>query len=42
MKQLNHKVYGQMMITRPDDPADIKRVMQYLKELGLTVEEVHA
>ena len=42
MKQLNQKVYGQMMLSRPEDPEDVKRVMDYLKALGLTVEEVHA
>ncbi len=42
MKQLNQKIYGQMLISRPEDPADVKRVMQYLRQQGLTVEEVHA
>ena len=42
MKQLNQKVYGQMMLSRPNEPEDVKRVMDYLKGLGLTVEEVHA
>ncbi len=42
IKQLNQKAYGQMMIARPDDPEEIKRVMDYLRKLGLTVEEVHA
>jgi len=42
MKQLNQKIYGQMMLSRPEEPEDVKRVMDYLKKLGLTVEEVHA
>ena len=42
MKQLNQKIYGQMMLSRPEDPEEVKRVMDYLKKLGLTVEEVHA
>ena len=42
MKQLNQKMYGQLMLARPEDPEDVKRVMDYLKKLGLTVEEVHA
>ena len=39
--QLNGKTYGQMLIQRPDDPAEVKRVMEYLKHTGLNVEEVH-
>ncbi len=42
IKQLNQKVYGQMLIARPDDPEEVKRVTDYLRKLGLTVEEVHA
>lgn len=42
IRQLNHKAYGQMLIARPDDPEDVKRVIDYLRKLGLTVEEVHA
>jgi D-methionine transport system ATP-binding protein len=41
MHQLNEKTYGQMMIQRPEDPADVKRVMDYLRKSGLNVEEVH-
>ena len=41
IRQLNQKAYGQMMIARPQDPEDVKRVMDYLKAEGLTVEEVH-
>ena len=29
------------MIARPQDPEDVKRVMEYLAHEGLTVEEVH-
>ena len=41
IRQLNQKAYGQMMIARPQDPEDVKRVMEYLAHEGLTVEEVH-
>ena len=41
IRQLNQKAYGQMMIARPQDPEDVKRVMDYLSGEGLTVEEVH-
>ena len=41
IRQLNQKAYGQMMIARPQDPEDVKRVMEYLTREGLTVEEVH-
>ena len=42
VRQLNGKSFGQMMIARPDDPVDVKRVMEYLRKEGMTVEEVHA
>ncbi|NLO84037.1 MAG: ATP-binding cassette domain-containing protein [Clostridiales bacterium] len=42
IKQLNEKVYGQMLIERPEDPQALIRVKDYLKEAGLSVEEVHA
>ena len=42
IRQLNKKLYGQMMIQRPRDPEELKRVMEYLEKAGLTVEEVHA
>ena len=42
IRQLNGKSFGQMMIARPDSPVDVKRVMDYLRNEGLTVEEVHA
>ena len=41
VRQLNGKSFGQMMIARPDDPVDVKRVMDYLRKEGMTVEEVH-
>ena len=41
VRQLNGKSFGQMMIARPEDPSDVKRVMEYLKAAGMTVEEVH-
>ncbi len=40
IRQLNGKSYGQMLIARPDDPMDVKRIMDYLKDEGMTVEEV--
>ncbi len=42
IRQLNGKAYGQMMIARPEAIEDVKRVMDLLKQDGLTVEEVHA
>ena len=41
IRQLNQKAYGQMMIARPSDPAEVKRVMDYLRAQNITVEEVH-
>ncbi len=41
IRQLNQKVYGQMMIARPTDPFELQQVMEYLRGLGMTVEEVH-
>ena len=41
VRQLNGKSFGQMMIARPEDPSDVKRVMEYLKAASMTVEEVH-
>lgn len=37
IRQLNQKAYGQMLIARPQDPEDVKRVMEYLALEGLTV-----
>ena len=41
IRQLNQKAYGQMMIARPDDPFELQQVMEYLRGVGMTVEEVH-
>ena len=41
IRQLNQKVYGQMMIARPDDPFELQQVIEYLRGMGMTVEEVH-
>jgi len=41
IRQLNQKAYGQMMIARPEDPFELQQVMEYLRGLGMTVEEVH-
>lgn len=41
IRQLNQKVYGQMMIARPEDPFELQQVMEYLSSEGMTVEEVH-
>lgn len=40
IRQLNGKAYGQMMIRRPESVDERKRVMDYLSNTGLTVEEV--
>ena len=34
--------YGQLLISRPDDPMVCHRAIEYLNERGLTVEEVRA
>ncbi len=39
---LTGESFGQMMIARPTDPFDVKLVMDYLRDAGMTVEEVHA
>lgn len=39
--QLNGKTYGQMLLQRPDEPEDVKKVITYLQNVGLTVEEVN-
>ena len=41
VRQLNQKAYGQMMIARPDDPFEVQEMVEYLRGLGMTVEEVH-
>ncbi len=40
MRQLNQKIYGQMLIGKPEDAAQQKRIVEYLEKAGLTVEEV--
>ena len=40
MHQFNGKTYGQMMVARPADPAELKQVQDYLAKAGLTTEEV--
>jgi len=40
MRQLNGKVYGQMLIQKPDDALEQRKVTDYLKSAGLAVEEV--
>ena len=40
MHQFNGKTYGQMMVARPEDPAELKQVQAYLAKSGLTTEEV--
>ena len=40
MHQLNGKTYGQMLVARPDDPAELTQVRDYLAKAGLTTEEV--
>jgi len=41
VRELNGSQYGQMLIGMPDDPWVCKDAMEYLKQKGLTVEEVH-
>ena len=40
MHQFNGKTYGQMMVARPEDPAELKQVQAYLAKAGLKTEEV--
>ena len=40
MHQFNGKTYGQMLVARPEDPAELKQVQNYLAKAGLTTEEV--
>lgn len=40
MRQLNQKVFGQMLIQKPADINQQKQIMDYLKQAGMTVEEV--
>lgn len=38
--QLNGKAFGQMLIQKPEEPEELKKVKHYLREAGLNVEEV--
>ena len=40
MRQLSNKIYGQMLIQKPESLEDQKKVMDYLRDAGLTVKEV--
>ena len=40
MRQFNEKIYGQMFIQKPSDPTDQQKIVDYLRNVGLTVEEV--
>ena len=42
MRQLNQKVYGQMLIQKPSILEERQRIMDYLTQMGLMVEEVQA
>ncbi len=42
VRTLNGKQFGQMIIELNDDPVIRKQAMDYLREQGITVEEVHA
>ena len=41
IRQLNHKAYGQMLISLPKDPAQRQQLADTLAQYGLTAEEVH-
>ena len=41
IRQLNRKAYGQMLVSLPEAPEERRILTDYLKNLGLTVEEVH-
>ena len=40
MRQLNDKIYGQMLIQKPENPVEQKKIMDYLQKAGLAVKEV--
>ena len=40
MRQLSDKMYGQMLIQKPESIEDQKKIMDYLRDAGLTVKEV--
>ena len=39
---LGGKQYGQMLLSMPDSYADRDKLVSGLREMGLTVEEVHS
>ncbi|MEA4927884.1 MAG: ATP-binding cassette domain-containing protein [Candidatus Limiplasma sp.] len=41
IRQLNHKVYGQMLVSLPDGYEERRKLTETLRSFGLTVEEVH-
>ena len=41
VRSLNGKQFGQMIIELPEDPVVRKTAMDYLREQGVSVEEVH-
>ena len=41
VRNLNGKQFGQMIIELPEDPVVRKTAMDYLREQGVSVEEVH-
>ena len=42
VRMLNGKQYGQMLLSMPDSYADRDKLVSGLREMGLTVEEVHS
>ena len=41
-EDINGAAYGQMLIEKPDDPKLVKKILDYLKEKNISVEEVSA
>lgn len=41
VRSLNGKQYGQMIIELPEDPVIRKTAMDFLRQQGVAVEEVH-
>ena len=42
VRQLKGKRYGQMLLSMPESYADREKLITGLREMGLTVEEVHS
>ena len=42
VRMLNGKQYGQMLLSMPESYADRDKLVSGLREMGLTVEEVHS